>query len=121
MIYYSLIHPYLSYCVNVWSSTYRTNFKNPCTAQKWSVRTIFANAQQPHSRDIFINQKNLPLDNLINQQEGILAYDVINGTYLLNDFLNHGDVRYQIQLRNIDVLRIPLHICNNSFSTLCSQ
>ena len=26
MIYYSLIHPYLTYCINVWSSTYRTNF-----------------------------------------------------------------------------------------------
>ena len=27
LIYYSLIHPYLIYCVNVWSSTYRTNLK----------------------------------------------------------------------------------------------
>ena len=27
MIYYSLIHPYLAYCINVWSSTYRTNLK----------------------------------------------------------------------------------------------
>ena len=45
-------------------------------------------------------KKILPLDKLINQQEGILAYKVINGTYLLNDFLNHGDVnpRHQIQL-----------------------
>ena len=36
-----------------------------------------------------INQKILPLDKLINQQEGILAYKVINDTFLLNDFLNH--------------------------------
>ena len=97
LIYYSLIHPYLTYCINVWSSTYRTNFKTLCTAQKRSVhrvRTLFATAQQHHSRDIFINQKILPLDTLINQQEGILACKVINGTYLLNDFLKHGDVRH---------------------------
>ena len=31
LIYYSLIHPYLTYCVNVWSSTHRTNFKILCT------------------------------------------------------------------------------------------
>ena len=64
-----------------------------------------------HSRDILINQKILPPDKLIYQQEGILAYKVINGTYLLNDFLNHGDVnpRHQIQLRNIGDLRIPLY------------
>ena len=73
------------------------------------MHTLFATAQQPHSRDIFINQKILPLDKLINRQEGILAYKVINGTFLLNDFLNHGDVRHQIQLRNIGDLIIPLH------------
>ena len=32
LIYYSLIHPYLTYCINVWSSAYRTNFKTLCTA-----------------------------------------------------------------------------------------
>ena len=109
IIYYCLIHPYLTYCINVWSSTYRTNFKTLCTAQKRSVCTLFAAAQQPHSRDIFVNQKVLPLNKLINQQEGILAYKVINGTFLLNDFLNHGEVRHQIQLRNIGDLRIPLY------------
>ena len=109
LIYYSLIHTYLTQCINVWSSTYRTNLKTLCTAQKRSVSTLFATAQQPHSRDIFINQKILPLDKLINRQEGILAYKVINGIYLLNDFLNHGNVGHQIQLRNSGDLRIPLY------------
>ena len=73
------------------------------------MRTLFATALQPHSRDIFNNQKILPQDKLIDQQEGILAYKVINSTFLLNDFLNHGDVRHQIQLKNIGDLRIPLY------------
>ena len=77
LIYYSLIHPYLTNCVNVWSSTYRTNLKMLCTSQRRSVRALFATVQQPHSRDIFLNQKILNLDKLINQQEGILAYKVI--------------------------------------------
>ena len=87
LIYYSLIHRYLTYCVNVFSSTCRTNFKTLCTARKRSVCALFATLQQPHSWDIFLNQKILPLDKLINQQEGILAYKVINGTYLLGDIL----------------------------------
>ena len=114
MNYYSLTHPYLTYCINVWSSTYRTNLKTLRTAQKRSVRTLFATAQRPHSRDIFINQKILPLDKLINQQEGILAYKVLIGTFLLNDFLNHGEVRHQIQLRNIGDLRILLYTATQS-------
>ena len=79
------------------------------------MRTLFVTAQQPHSRDTFINQNILPLDKLINQQEGILACKVINSTYLLNDFLNIGDVGHQIQLRNGGDLRIPLYA-----ATLCS-
>ena len=114
MIYYSLIHHYLTYCINVWSFTYRTNLKTLRTAQKRSVCTLFATGQKPHSRDIFINQKMLPLDKLINQQEGILAYKVINGTYLPNDFLNRGDVRHQIQLWNIGDLTIPLYVTTHS-------
>ena len=78
------------------------------------MRTLFASAQQPHSRDILINQKILPLDKLINQQEDILAYKVINGTYLLNNFLNHGYVGHQIQLRNISDLGILLYAATQS-------
>ena len=79
------------------------------------MRTPFATAPLPHSRDIFINQKILFLDKLINQQEGILvAYKVINGTYLPNNFLNHGDVLHQIQFRNIHDLRIPLYAATRS-------
>ena len=39
---------------------------------------------------------------------------LINGTYLLNDFLNHGDVRHQVQLRNIGDFRIPLYTATQS-------
>ena len=86
LIYYCLIHPYFTYCVNVWSSTYRTNFKMSCTAQKRSVPALFATSQPPHSRDIFLYPIILPLDKLIiNQQEEILAYKVISGTYLFGD------------------------------------
>ena len=78
-IYYIVSYtPIIPFCINVWSSTYITNLKTLCTAQKRSVRTLFATAQQPktlctaqqrsvrtlfataqqpNSRDIFINQK----------------------------------------------------------------
>ena len=95
--------------MNVWPSTYRTNLKMLCAARKRSVRALFATAQQPHQRDIFINQKILPLDKLINQQEGIVAYKVINGTYLLGDILTYRHYLDHYQLRNYENLRIPPH------------
>ena len=90
------------------------HLKSLCTTQKRWVHTLFATAQQPHSRDIFINQKILPLEKLINQQEGILAYKVINGSYLLIDFLNNGDVRHQIRLKYNDDIRIPFYATTHS-------
>ena len=100
--------------MNVWSSTYRTNLKMLCSAQKRSVRALFATAQQPHSRDIFLNQKILALDKLINQQEGILADKVINVTYLLGDILTDRHELNHYQLRNYENLRIPLHSSTHS-------
>ena len=79
------------------------------------MRALFATAQQPHSRDIFLNQKILPLDKLINQHEGILAYKVINGTYLLGDILpDRHELLDHYQLRNYGNLRIPLHSTTHS-------
>ena len=49
-----------------------------------AVRKHFATAQQPHSRDIFINQKILPLDKVINQQEGIPLFTLKNIYLTLN-------------------------------------
>ena len=100
--------------MNVWSATYRTNLIIVYTEQMRSVRALFATAQQPHSRHIFLNQKIIPLDKLINQQEGILAYKVINGTYLLGDILTDRHELDHYQLRNNENLRLPLHSTTHS-------
>ena len=33
LIYFSLIHAYLTYCINVWSSSYQTNLKSLSNAR----------------------------------------------------------------------------------------
>ena len=68
----------------------------------------------PFDRYSFISQKIMLLDKLINQREITLAHKIISGTYLLNDFLNHGDVRHQIQLRNDGDLIIPSYATTHS-------
>ena len=82
------------------------------------MRALFATSYQPHSRDIFLNQKILPLNKLIYQREGMLAYQygmhVLAFIYIyiyidiLTDILDlHG-----YELRNYENLRIPLHTVN---------
>ena len=85
--------------------------------KKVSAYTLCYCSAAPFERYLHQSKK-IPLDKLINQQEVILAYKVINGTFLLNDFLNHGDVGHQIQLRNIGDLRyhcIQQHKLNSLF------
>ena len=54
-------------------------------------------------------------DKLINKQEGILAYKVINGTYLLGDILtDRHELLDYYQLRNYENLRITLHSTTHS-------
>ena len=74
-----------------------------CTAQKTSVSALFDTAQQPHSRDIFLNQKILNFDTLINQQEGIHSYKVINDKYLLGDILTD---RHELFITNFEIIKI---------------
>ena len=112
-IYYRLVSPYLTYCVNVCS--YLSNkFKNPVYSPKEvSEYTLYYFPAAPFERYLH-HSKNPALDKLINQQESILTYKVIRCTYLLNDFLNHGDVSHQIQLKNNVDLSIPLYATTHS-------
>ena len=57
----------------------------------------------------FLNQKILNFNKLINQQEGILGYKVISGTYLLGDILTDRHELDHYQLRNYENLRTALN------------
>ena len=95
-IYYRLIHPYLTYCINDWSSI---PIENPMYSSKEvSAYTLCCCSAAPFERYLHQSkQKFWPQDKLINRQEGILAYKVIKV-----NFLNHGDVRHKIQLINLE-------------------
>ena len=83
-----------------------------CTKEIYACTLCYC--AEPHWRDIFLNQKVLPLDKLINQQEGILAYKVINGTYLLGDILTDRHELDRYQHINHKNLRITLHSTTHS-------
>ena len=106
---------------NVWSSTYQTNLKTLCAAQKMSVSTLFATAQQPHLRDIFINPRILPLDKLINKQEGILVSKVICWkSFSIMEMLGIKLIWEINGLLRIQYHYMQPHILNSFFTTVPS-
>jgi hypothetical protein len=53
LLYYSLVYPYLQYCVTVWGSTYPSNLKRIILLQKRVVRCINKDAYDAHTEPIF--------------------------------------------------------------------
>ena len=60
-LYYSLVYPYLVYCVSVWGSTYPSNLKRILLLQKKVVRIISGSAFDAHTEPIFKQLKILKL------------------------------------------------------------
>ena len=52
-LYYSLIHPYVTYCNSTWSSTYVTNLNRIYCLQKRAVRAITNSDYRAHSAPLF--------------------------------------------------------------------
>ena len=53
LFYYSLVYPYLQYCVTVWGSTYPSNLNRIILLQKRAVRCINKDAYDAHTDPIF--------------------------------------------------------------------
>ena len=58
-LYYSLIYPYIQFCVSVWGSTYPTNLNCLILLQKKVVRIIAMKPHDVHTDPIFKDIENL--------------------------------------------------------------
>ena len=52
-LYYSLVYPYLHYCLIVWGSTYATNLKRIILLQKRIIRIINKETFNAHTDPLF--------------------------------------------------------------------
>lgn len=52
-LYNTLILPYLSYCVEIWGNTYKTNLQPLCTLQKKAIRIINNTGHLEHTNLLF--------------------------------------------------------------------
>ena len=55
-LYYSLVYPYLHYCIIVWGSTYKTNLRRLISLQKRVIR-----------RELFLNQLSILIQTLFSK------------------------------------------------------
>ena len=70
MLYFSLIYPYLFYCVSVWASTYPSNLRRLITLQKRVVRVMLRSAFDARTDPLLKNLKIMNLESIYKLQTG---------------------------------------------------
>ena len=99
MLYFSLIYPYLYYCISVWGSTYPTNLNRIFVLQKRAIRTISKSPFDAHTGPIFKELNILSLHNIYLAQIGKIMFQYKAGL-LPACFENIFLLRSQIHVHN---------------------
>ena len=63
-LYYSLVYPYMQYCILVWGSTYPSNLYRIVLLQKRIIRIVDTSAYDAHTEPIFRKLKMFPFDKI---------------------------------------------------------
>ena len=96
-LYYSLIHPYLLYCLSVWGSTYRTHLNFLFLVQKRAIRLISNASYYEHTNPLFLSHKILKLDDLYLFQLGVYVFKNLENFNFVSE--HSHDTRHGGELR----------------------
>jgi hypothetical protein len=64
MLYYSLVYPYMQYCILVWGSTYPSNLNRIVLLQKRLIRIVYKASYDAHTQPFFKELGILPFDKI---------------------------------------------------------
>ena len=79
-LYYSLVYPYLSYCVNIWGSTYDAHVKPIEILQKKIVRLITNSSYYAHTTPLFRELNILKLCDIYKFHAALFMFDKIHSS-----------------------------------------
>ena len=96
-LYYSLIHPYLLYCLSVWGSTYRTHLNSLFLVQKRAIRLISNASYNEHTNPLFLFHKILKLEDLYLFQLGVYVFKNLENFNFVSE--HSHDTRHGGELR----------------------
>ncbi len=81
MVYYSLVHSHISYCISAWGSAPKSIFHSLVTAQKKIIRLITFSHFQAHAAPLFAKLKILNITDLYHLNLSILLHNFLNNKF----------------------------------------
>ena len=108
-LYYSLIYPYLQYCIIVWGSTYSTNLNRIFLLQKRAVRIICKVSYDEHTNSLFKNLRILKFRDTYLLSLGKFMYSFSKGLLptIFNDFFALSNEIHPYDTRSSKLFHIP--------------
>ena len=79
MLYCSLYIPYLSYCCEIWGTTYKQSIDCIVKSQKRAIRTICRVKKCTHTNELFLKLKLLKFQDIIDLKVAMIMYKARNG------------------------------------------
>ena len=118
-LYYSLIYPYLSYCIHVWGGTYVSHLHDLFCLQKRVIRILSGAPPRTHSSPLFCSLAILKLDQVYKYTVGLFMFKVVNGMVppIFDMFVYNCSV-HGYDTRQSTLLHIPLCISNRRKMTI---
>ena len=81
MLYYSLIHPHLNYCITVWGGAPKTVLKPLINLQKKAMRIMTYSAYDHPSAPLFSKLNLIPLNEMYTLNLSLLMYKIHNNAF----------------------------------------
>ena len=118
-LYYSLIHPYILYALEVWFSAPKYLSNAISILQKRSIRCVYNLPYNSHTQYYFTESNILPIDCLYKRNVLLYFFKTLNGDYdcnLFNRLIRNCDL-HSIATRNRDNFVLPRY--NRTISQNC--
>lgn len=109
-LYFSLIHPYLSYCNIIWGNASNLALNKLTILQKRALRLISHSKFRDHTSPLFKQLKILKLSDIYKFQLGQFVYNCINNLLpkSCSNHIKHYDISHQYPLRTISsIMAVP--------------
>uniref|UniRef100_A0A669CB82 Reverse transcriptase domain-containing protein n=1 Tax=Oreochromis niloticus TaxID=8128 RepID=A0A669CB82_ORENI len=78
ILYCALLLPYMSYCVEVWGNTYKSNTQTITIIQKRAIRLINNVGYRDHTNALFVKMKAIKFQDLVEFKTAQIMYKVRN-------------------------------------------
>ena len=108
LIYYSIIYPYLQYCISIWGAACATTLKPLVVLQKRAIRIVSSVGFLEHTNDPFKSLKILKLNDIYTLESFKFIHSQLNSTNPITEITLNNQI-HNYNLRNRNNIHIPNH------------